>query len=78
MNFWTDGRPPFREALRYGVQPSRMNPDMILQEGDTIFHAYLKQKGVLDGAELVHGYLNVVRKLVLPAGVEKGAPLMTA
>jgi fatty acid desaturase len=42
------------------------------------FHAYLKQKGVLDGAELVHGYLNVVRKLVLPAGMEKGAPLMTA
>jgi fatty acid desaturase len=40
------------------------------------FHAYLKRKGVLDGAELVDGYLNVVKKLVLPVGVEKQAQAM--
>ncbi len=36
------------------------------------FHNYLKENGHLEGAELCNGYWSVIKKLVLPPGVEKG------
>jgi fatty acid desaturase len=38
------------------------------------FHRYLKEQGHLDDAEICNGYWTVVKKLVLPPGVEKGEP----
>jgi len=35
------------------------------------FHAFLKENGHLEGAELRHGYWSVFRRLVLPPGVIK-------
>lgn len=41
------------------------------------FHDHLKAKGHLDNAELCHGYWNVIKKLVLPPGVEKDTTAAT-
>lgn len=35
------------------------------------FHRHLKQKGVLDGADICQSYWQVIGKLVLPQGIEK-------
>jgi len=42
------------------------------------FHAYLKEQGHLDSAELCKGYWEVVRKLVLAPGDKKGQTIPTA
>ena len=42
------------------------------------FHRYLKEQGHLEGAEIRDGYLSVVKLLVLPPGVEKEQPAVTA
>lgn len=36
------------------------------------FHFYMKEKGLLEGADLCHGYWNVIRQLVLPVGIDSG------
>jgi len=42
------------------------------------FHAYLKAEGHLDTAELCTGYWEVIKKLVLPQGVEKSHSIPSA